>query len=197
MGWALSSLLVAFLVSCGRDGAAPSDGGAAFTTRVDPKKALGTLSTFEQMQLCKDIVQYTTSTLLPDVCRRAALTVTASAARSDDSLTDADLQSSCASAYSTCLASSLGTDSGVAGSDGGAMGGVGCDLSALHPTCSATVADYAACLTHLHDAVSSLPSCDATTRSLLVPLALDGGLNTARPPSCGPVDQCSSADGKQ
>jgi hypothetical protein len=191
----LSVLLVTALAGCGGHSAPLNDGASGFTTRVDPKKALGTLDTSERTQLCKDIVSYTTSTLVPDACRRAALATTASAAQSDTSLTDADLQRSCASQDSACLASSVGTDAGAPGSDAAAVGSVRCDLSVLQPSCSATVAEYAACLTDLDAADKVLPSCEATTRAMLTDLASDGGFAVMRPTSCAPVDQCTSGDG--
>lgn len=192
----LLSLLVLALGGCGGN-AAPNDGGAGFATRVDSRKALGMLSTFEQMQLCNDIVSYTTSTLLPGICRRAALTITASTAQSDTGLPDGDLQQFCSSQYSSCLASSVGTGVDAQGADAGAMGGVQCDLSHLQPTCSATVADYTACLTDLDAVDRPLPSCGVATRALLIDLTSDGGFSVARPPSCTPVDECTVGDGGQ
>lgn len=194
IGETLPALVVVVLVGCGGQGADRRDGGRGFATRVDSNKALGMLSDAERTQLCDDVVTYTTATLVPDVCRRAALTITASMAQADSGLSDADLQSACASQYGACLASSGGSDAGAPASDAASMSGVHCDLSTLQPTCSATVADYAACLTDIDAADSGLPSCEAIARATLIDLASDAGLVAARPPSCSVVDQCSSGD---
>lgn len=71
--------------------------------------------------------------------------------------TDADLQSTCASAYDSCLRP-----------DGGAGGGFTC-TGAPPANCTTTVAELGACLsdqaTATHVAASAVPACSALSRA--------------------------------
>lgn len=189
--------MMVVLGACSSHGSSSNDGGDGFITSVDHRKTIGQLGPDERTRLCADASAYLSGTLVPDLCRHAALVVTAQTAQMSADLADADLQTSCVAYAENCKTSVDGGGAFIPGQqDGSAGGGITCDLSTVQTSCAASVADFVACLSETDAAYRESPSCSAVTRELLAAFLSDGGVAAARPPSCAVVDQClASRDG--
>jgi hypothetical protein len=173
--------------ACGGGG-----GGASFTTSVPGGTKLGDLSDAELATLCADGAKFAAEPAhLMDNCRLTAFLSTALTAAFMPDATDASLQMTCAETYGQCLNPSV--DAGQSGYDGGA--GPSCTRPAAN--CTATVAEYTACINdqaaQTHAAASAVPACNAVSLSDVS--ASDGGTATptlAEPASCQVVQsKCS------
>lgn len=137
----------------GGAGGATGTGGAtggSSVTALSGTKALGTLTPDEAAQLCDDTYAYFGKAITQaTTCKWKAL----SYATSSSAPTEAKLQQNCSSKETSCLAGS------------GATGNPGCND--IPSTCTATVAEYAACIsdeaTNFTQTVSGLPMCGAFT----------------------------------
>jgi hypothetical protein len=165
------------LEGCGGGG-----GGGTFTTSVPGDKPLGGLTGAEADQLCRDQNKFISeSTYQMDMCRISAYLAAAFTATLSTTATDAELRTSCSDTYTQCLNPDP---------DGGA--GAGGTCGAPPPSCTATVAELAACLNdevaQYHALARQIPECGSLTRAGLV--ETDGGSTpglTELPASCQTV----------
>jgi hypothetical protein len=144
-------------------GGSPSSGGAVGTggtsssgtsvTTLSGTKALNALTTADATQLCKDTYAYFGQTIpMATACKYKGL----SYATSSSAPSDAQFQQVCKDHESACT---------QAGSGVGSADNPGC--SDLHSTCTATVAEYSACISDevatFNQGMSGLPSCATAT----------------------------------
>jgi hypothetical protein len=159
---------------------APSSGAGDYSSGVSGDKQLGSLSDSEFQGLCKKLSDhFSTGSVGKSVeeftCRLAGLFAGATAE------TDAALKAACKSAYDQCLAAPHMTDET-------------CTKPAA--TCTATVAEYDACVSDSAKALvalgNELPACAELTLSSLE--MIDLGEETASPASCKVLEtKCPSA----
>jgi len=133
----------------------------AFTTMVAPTKTLNTLSPQDAEKVCKATTAYVEKGLqdpaVADMtCRIAGLIAVVSAK-------DSEIQSSCKMAYDTCKALPPAPEE-----QADACG------NPTNTTCTATVAEYEACVSELPSKLMLLsllvPKCDKATKTSLLPL---------------------------
>ena len=143
---------------------------------------LGALTTAQTTQLCNDTAAYFAKTISATIaCKWAALSTSASCSSPTNTL----LQACCSQQENPCLDAGVGLGSGVGGN-------AGC-LGTIPSSCTATVAQYSACISDetsaLLQAVSALPDCSTLTMSDTMAIQ---NAQTANPPtSCTPVNACS------
>jgi len=144
--------------NAGSTGNAGNGGGSAFTT-ISASKTLGMLTAAESTQLCDDTKAYFARAISKaNSCKFSAL----SNAASTSAPSDAVLRTNCTSMETSCNASDV-------------MGpGSGTSCFAPPPTCTATVAQYAACIIDeaalLSQSASTLPSCSAVRLADISPI---------------------------
>ena len=143
----------------GGGGGGPGTGGGSSVTSISGTKALGTLTTAEVNQLCDDTKAYFMGSISKaNSCKFSAL----SNAASTSAPSDAVLRANCAAMENSCNASD-------------AMG-PGAATSCLPPasTCTATVAQYSACITGgaalLTQSAGTLPNCSAVRLADISPI---------------------------
>lgn len=151
---------------CGSDG-----GGTGSVTTLSGTKALNGLSASESTQLCADSQAYVGRAISrPDACKSVAVLLTLIGSPASD----AEAQMQCASAYNQCLASPS-TATGQPDS---------CDP--IPANCTATVAQYSACVTDditaTNQAFGAFPKCSALTLTSLA-ATNPGNLSTTPPAS--------------
>ena len=175
------TLLGALPAACG------AGSGELFQTSIPGNTPLGALSGAQATELCNAETRFAQqSSLEMDACREAAFLTAALAASFSPDMTDADLQSACTAAYTSCLHP-----------DGGAGATQSC--TAPPANCTATVSDLATCLDDEAAATRALaarlPDCGSITRASLT--ANDGGTAssaTSQPAACQTLQQkCSGA----
>jgi hypothetical protein len=146
-------------------------GGGDFSTSVPGSKPLGDLTPAEVEQLCDDLdAYYSSSGVVSDLeefsCRLGGLLGAAFAGAE----TDEAAQAACQSAYDSCMAEPGETTS---------------ECSAPSDTCTATVAELAACTNDtrefFRDATQEIPPCNELT---LDDLAEGPGSESMAPQSC-------------
>jgi hypothetical protein len=159
-------------------GGAGGDGGGGSITTLGGSKPLGGLTPSEATQLCDDTYAYFEQAISkPTLCKWTGLTY----AVSSSAPTDAQLQKNCTSLETSCLEAGAAIPS----------------CRDIPTTCTATVAQYSACIVDKTDAlnksVGELASCATVTMTDL-PAVWD--LTTVDPPpSCTTVtDACPSID---
>jgi hypothetical protein len=162
---AASWLLV---VGCGGGGA------AKFSSGVDGTKPLGMVSPAEAEQICKASQSYVQGAISEDKqkqlgCKTVALLAAALGGMGGNA---SQLQSACQTAYDGCL-KSVSTPPGSSSSS----------CATPSSKCTATVAEYEACLTAvpglIDSALAAIPSCNNLT-----PAALQGsGAQTVTAPA--------------
>jgi hypothetical protein len=153
-------------------------GSGASVTSVSSTKTISGLGAAEATQLCNDTYSYF-GTAIPraTACKWSGL----SRAASSSSRTQDDLQQGCALADNSCLHS-----------DAGAFVNPGC--GDLPMNCTATVAQYAACIADevagFNQTVNGFPECSVVTLADTSPIfdALGGGTPPASCTSLG--DAC-------
>jgi hypothetical protein len=128
-------------------GAGGGSAGSSITT-LDGSKPIGTLTSTEANQLCSDIYTYYGQTISQaNLCKWAGL----SYGISSSAPTDSQLQTNCKSQETPCLTA----------------GPAAANCSAIPSNCTATVAQYSACITDraaaFNNAVGALPDCDTVT----------------------------------
>lgn len=166
--------------------------GAGFHTSVPASKPLNTLSPSDVKALCMDMVTFLNMQIQADLknkdleCRGAGLGFAALAANSPNA-TDAQLQQACQVGYQLCL--SAPADAGVSSGniDAGVSGDECTNTSTPPASCTATVAQYTACVSEASSSVQDvLPPCNELTKAKLAMLTGDagapgGGASTAGP----------------
>jgi len=152
--------LLGALQACGStEHDAPSDAAepAEFTSSVPADKILESLSPNEAVALCRDVTEFTKQALVrEDTCRVAGvLTAGFTAAFSPDA-TDAELRQACSESFDACMSADASEEAEE------------CDADAFSENCSASVAEYGACLEGTLRAwgqvAEQLPSCDTLSR---------------------------------
>jgi hypothetical protein len=146
----------------------------SFSTTVRSDAVLGALTIGDQAQLCEQLDAFGSrlrSSTHGRACKLAGVLQADVEAGEDGEAADAVLQGACASAYDAC----------VSASDDAAGARSSCDFSQVNATnCTATVADFAACVedaeVQLNGLYSALPDCHTVTRaSLASALTFDCG----------------------
>ena len=168
-------LAMAALIGCGSSGGSVG----SFSTTVPPSTQLGQLSSAQLTSLCSDLNRYYTglasnASLKQGSCKLAAV-LTASLTVGS-STTDAQLQAACNQAYNQCLSGSSTT-------------GQTLTCTETPPaSCTATVAQYTACLNDNVSATTaafaSLPACNSLTVASLSADGGSGGGGDELPASC-------------
>ena len=171
---------ILLVVGCGSSGSSPN-GGGAFTTSVSGSKPLGALTTAEKTQLCKDASAFLqSSNVVLAECKLAGVFEAEFSAAFDSTLTDTELRAACTDGVNQCVASEK---------DGGTSTTMTtCNTDQAVPaSCTATVADYTACISTLPQSLgAAAPECNTITRASLGPDAgigdsTGGSLNS---PAC-------------
>jgi len=153
-------------------------GGVSSGTTVSGGKTLGSLTPSESTQLCKDTSAYFGQNISQaTLCKEAGLGY----AVSSSAPTDAQLQKNCASQEASCLKG----------------GPAVANCTGISANCSATVAQYNACIadrvSDFNQQVSGLASCATVTLPDLA--AVWTFMSAALPASCTLVtDQCPTLD---
>jgi hypothetical protein len=150
-----------------------SDGGAGSVTSICASKAVNTLTAAEATQLCSDTRAYfARSITMATSCKFAALVTAASSS----SPTEAGLRAACSNALNTCNQP-----------DSGAGPGASTSCNDIPSTCTATVADYSACIrdktTAFNQGVGALPGCATLTYADLTAVSMIQSDDNASP-SC-------------
>lgn len=163
-------------------GGRPSTASGDFSSGLSGDKQLGSLTDQEFAGLCQKLHDYvSTSSFLEKAeefsCRISGLFV----ATLSNAQTDAELQSSCKTAYNACLAAPTTTTETCTKPDA---------------TCTATVAEYEACMSDsieaFGEALKAVPACSELTLALL---AMSGDdMMSQEPASCTALKaKCPSA----
>lgn len=167
----LAMALAMVSTTCG-DG----DGASQFNSGVDKGAELGSLGQSDVDKLCREAEAWTNENVGEILCRFSGI-VAASLTLGGN---DAQLQTSCKSAYDMCRQEST--------SGGGMM-----NMCEKFPTtCKATVGELEACLSAmgaaLADAGKSLPTCDKVTQASLNNIDEMPG-NFEEPAACKALEQ--------
>ena len=164
MGKGTACLVVAVVVfgatGCGGDSKGGGAGARAIETSVSGSKTFDSLTPGEVMQVCLDLAPG----LFDASCRQTGEVTAGVAAASDATLTDAQLATTCADEFNQCETQFAPDD---------------CANVSAPPNCSATVAEYVACLV---DYFGAVPACDGLTRD-----AINAAAAAPYPPSCATV----------
>jgi hypothetical protein len=172
------ALFAAVLAGCEDE---KSSGG--LQTGVDGNKPLGTVTPGEAQSICNATQSFTQQAIAQEkqrllTCRLSSTVIASLSARAGGmggaAVTDAQLQMTCQMAYDTCTmmpAPAPGTATNT--------------CQAFPPSCTATVAEYEACLKDVppfvDQTLAMLPTCETFTRlSILAVVNLPNTL----PPSC-------------
>jgi hypothetical protein len=161
-------------------------GGAPGTrpvTRLDGSTPINKLSPGQTAQLCSDVQSYYTSSISQGADCNLQGFLAAALTAIDPGATDADIQASCAAAYAQCSSSPADAGAGSFST----CGDSGADIT----DCTATVGEYASCVSDLTAATNhefaSLPSCGVIDRASL---ASDSGTlppGPSTPPTCAVI----------
>jgi hypothetical protein len=135
--------------SGGAVGTGGSSSGGTSVTTISDSKALNALTPADSTQLCKDVYAYFGKNIpMATACKFKGL----SSATSSSAPSDSQFQQVCKDHEATCT---------QAGSGVGSADNPGC--SAIPSTCTATVAQYSACISDevvaFNQGMSGLPSC--------------------------------------
>jgi hypothetical protein len=169
-------IVLAMAVGCG-------GGSSGFNPGVPGSKPVGQLSGDEAKTLCDNTVAHyrmtlTSSTGRESTCRAAGAVV--ASLQSTATATDLQIQFTCIAGYTLCEQAiadgGLDALSGVGGGDGGADPCAG--AANPDPTCTATVAQYTACINESEAALmKAYPSCAELTKAKLTELtSAPGGI---------------------
>lgn len=136
----------------GGSGSADAGGGTAITT-IMGSKTLGSLTAAQGTQLCNDTSGYFGRNITKaQACKFGAL----SFSLSSSAPTEADLRTGCTNTENDCNQSDAAT-------------GIAVMCSSIPPSCTATVAQYSACVVDqgaLYETnLAALPACSALTRA--------------------------------
>jgi len=162
-----------FVASCGSGGSGSSP--TAVTT-VDGTKPLNTLTAAETTQLCNDTGAYMERVVSKaNTCKMAATMAAAFASPTSD----AAAQAACTPVYNQCMAGPASSTTQT------------CDP--IPADCTATVAQYSACVTDslvaLNQLLGAIPSCNAITLAELSDSSTGGTTtDTTTPASCQAIE---------
>lgn len=140
--------------------------GPEFSSSVPEDKTLESLSETEAETVCRDLEEFISQDVVQqDNCRMLGVLAAAFTAEFSAEASDADLRSLCSTTYEECASSAAATDGE-------------CDASEFSDNCSASVAEYGACLEEtfgqLHGFVGQLPSCSSLSRETLSEMSPEG-----------------------
>ena len=156
-----TACFVAAVALFGATGCGDSKGGGAgarvIETSVSGSKTFDSLTPDEVTQVCKDLAPG----LFDASCRQTGEVTAGVAAASDATLTDAQLATACSDEFNRCQTQFAPDD---------------CANVSAPPSCSATVAEYVACLV---DYFAAVPACDGLTRD-----AINATATAPYPASC-------------
>jgi len=145
---------------CGGDSKGGGAGARPIETSVDGSKTFDSLTPDEVTQVCKDLAPG----LFDASCRFTAEITAGLAAASDATLTDAQLATACGDELNRCQTQFAPDD---------------CANVSAPPNCTATVAEYVACLV---DYFAVVPACVGLTRD-----AINAAAAAPYPASCDTV----------
>jgi Protein of unknown function (DUF1566) len=173
----LAGLLIGFVSSCS---STPTAHLGGFSSSIDGGTEFGQLTQPQLQTFCNEVDSFDTSSGQDaDLQKLLCLLSGVFAAEVASPLTDANVRSACTAAYNQCLAQPL-TQTFT------------CPTTASLAGCTATVAEYSACINDDAKAeimeVQALPSCGNLTVASLQPEA-GAPPNVALPASCQTVEQ--------
>ncbi|HEY2730795.1 MAG TPA: hypothetical protein VGK52_12715 [Polyangia bacterium] len=181
-GCALLVVMVSSMISCG-------GGGSGFHTSVPGDKPLSGLSPADAKTLCTDTgtfvtMQFQSLSTKETQCRATGIAL-AALSSNGGSATDAQLQAACLAGYQLCQAAPADAGFTTGGTDAGAPSVNCANAMAEGASCTATVAQYSACLGETTASLQNLfPPCNQVTKATLATFTGDGG--TAGP-AAGPA----------
>jgi hypothetical protein len=150
---------------CGDSSKGGGSGGRAIATSVSGSKTFSSLTPAEVTQVCQDIAPG----VFDASCRHTGEVSAEMAVTADPTLTDAQLAAACTDSRDQCETQLMPMD---------------CANVTVPPDCSATVAEYVACLV---DLFAQVPACAGLTRA-----AIDATATAPRPASCVTfMDKCA------
>ncbi len=160
-------------------------GSSGFSPSVPADKPLGSLATSDATKLCMDTASYLTSQTKAletkeNQCRITGLTL-ASLAAMDSTVSDAMLQQACQAGYQLC--ETAPADGGFTTDVDAGAPTFDCSNTMIPASCTATVAQYSACVNEETAALQSLfLPCNQLTKAKLTALSdNDGGAATSGP----------------
>jgi hypothetical protein len=175
-----ASLVVAvsaMLISCG-------GGGSGLHTSVPGDKPLGTLSPADVKMLCMDTATFVTmqfqSLNTRDTQCRAVGIAFAALAASGANATDAQIQQACQAGDQLCLSAPADAGFTAGGTDAGISSPNCANAMPFPAACTATVAQYTACVNEATASVQNLlPACNQLTKAKLATFTGDAGAPTS------------------
>jgi hypothetical protein len=172
-GTALAALAGSF--SCGgSDSNGGSAGGGTYTSSLPGSKSIGDLTDSDRASLCQSTrTYYGSSSGANELGCKVAGLFAAVPILFRPTKTDADLQKACGDAYANCEAMPSSSDAGTAATCAKPTG-----------TCTATVAEYEACVTdqsaQLASSSANIPACGTLTVAGIQG-SLEAGVGTTTP----------------
>jgi hypothetical protein len=157
-----------FAAACGGGGAT-----SGFNPGVAGDKPINALTSAEHQTICDNVdTAFMSAAFVDEGCRAQAIGLVA---EFDDSATDAQLPSACASAYAACEKQKTGADAGASET---------CTPPAT--TCEATVDQLTACINEFLTAVRALdlPACSELTRAKLEAIEAAPSIDLMAGPAC-------------
>jgi hypothetical protein len=162
-------------------------GGSGFSPSVPSDKPLGSLSTSDATKLCMDTASYLMSQTKAletkeNQCRITGLALAALAAM-DSTASDAMLQQACQAGYQLC--ETAPADGGFTTDVDAGTSTIDCSNPTIPATCTATVAQYSACVNEQTAAIQSLfVPCNQLTKAKLMTFSGDDGGASTSGPAC-------------
>jgi hypothetical protein len=170
-------LSVCWLAGCGGGGGSSANLGG-FSSSIDGNDQINQLTSQQQQTLCSEVTSFAASSGLDRdqvevLCRVSA--ILAASFTAPAAATDAQLRAACQSSYDMCKAQASPSD---------------CNFDAATATCTATIAELAACvndsLQTYSMALNEIPTCDKITAATLQSSASQ---TSATPASCATYQQ--------
>lgn len=167
----------AIVINCG-------GGSSGFHTSVPSDKPLGTLSPSDTKTLCMDTMTFVSMQVQSlntkdNQCRAAGIAISTLTAGGANT-TDAQIQASCQAVYQGCLSAPADAGFTTGGSDAGAPSLDCANAMAPAASCTATVAQYTACVSETTASLQNLfPPCNQLTKAKLAMFTGDAGAPTS------------------
>ena len=174
-----SSVLLGLMAGLLGTIACDDDDPTKLSTGVDSNKPIGTVTPPEAEQICKSTEAWARRAIAEAkqkelTCRIGALVVAAGSLGAGGAVAEAELRMACQTSFDQCMMAAVPTTGSVAPTCQGFPAG-----------CTATVAEYEACLNDVPPFVDrtimNLPPCETLTRLSLISLL---GLASTLPPTC-------------
>lgn len=177
---AFFAVVIVSAIGCG-------GGSSGFSPSVPGDKPLGTLSTSDATKLCMDTSSYLTSQTKAletkeNQCRITGLALAALAAM-NSTASDAMLQQACQAGYQLC--ETAPADGGFTTDVDGGAPTIDCSNPTIPASCTATVAQYSACVNEQIAAIKNIfVPCNQLTNAKLMALSGDDGGAATTGPAC-------------